>query len=125
MDFELPDDDIGFLNNSFDVWQTIISNVERGIIIKNYSLPDGYNCQQVEMMILVPQNYPAAALDMFYISPDIIKTNGRSIGALSSGAHFDRQWQRWSRHYQWQAGIHNIATHLHAVKNALEDELRK
>ncbi len=126
MDFALPDDDTNFLNTSFNgKWDGIVSNVERGIIIKNYPLPDGYNHKEVEMMILVPQDYPVAALDMFYIFPEITKTNGRIIEALNTESHLDRQWQRWSRHYPWQAGIHNIATHLQVVKNSLIEELNR
>lgn len=125
MDFELSDDDIGFLDSDFKGWQTIISDVERGIIIKNHLLPEGYNCQKVEIMILIPQDYPVAALDMFYISPEITKTNSRNIEALDNETHFNRQWQRWSRHYQWQAGIHSIATHLQVVKNSLIEELER
>lgn len=126
MNFELPDDDVGFLKNSFkDKWQTVMSDTERGIVINNYPLPKDYNHTEVEMMILIPQDYPMAALDMFYLFPEITKTNGNNIEALNNESHFDRQWQRWSRHYPWQAGIHNIATHLQVVKNSLEEELER
>lgn len=126
MDFELPDDDIGFLENAFKgKWNTVTIDTERGIIINNYPLPKGYSHTEVEMMILIPQDYPMAALDMFYLLPEITKTNGGTIGALNNEPHLDRQWQRWSRHYEWQAGIHNIATHLHIVKNSLEEELKR
>lgn len=122
MGFKLPKDDLGFLEDSFrGKWETIVDEVERGILIKNYFLPEGYKQLDVEMMILVPQNYPMAALDMFYVSPDIAKVTGNNIVALSNESHFSKRWQRWSRHYQWEAGIHNIATHLQVVKNALED----
>ena len=122
MDFALPDDDVGFLNNSFPSrWRTIVSTVDRGIVISRYALPACYTLQEVEMMILIPQNYPMAELDMFYLSPEVTKTNGNAIGGVSNETHFDRQWQRWSRHYQWQAGIHNIATHLGVVNNALKN----
>ncbi|WP_424946015.1 E2/UBC family protein [Candidatus Spongiihabitans sp.] len=126
MDFALPDDDVGLLNNTFPSrWKTIVSTVERGIVISRYALPVGYTLSEVEIMILIPQDYPMAQLDMFYLSPDVAKTNGNAIGAVSNELHFNRQWQRWSRHYQWQVGINNIATHLGVVKNALETELLK
>ena len=125
MDFDLPEDDIGFLDSAFgrENWHTIIKDAEQGIVIKKYSLPQGYNQPTVAMMILIPQDYPMAALDMFYLSPDISKTNGKSIGALQNEAHFDKQWQRWSRHYPWKAGTYNIATHMQVVKNSLIEEL--
>lgn len=126
MNFELPDDDVGFLENEFKgKWQTIISDTERGIIVKKYSLSEGYNQSEVEMMILIPQDYPMAALDMFYLLPGIAKTNGSDIKALNNEEHFGKQWQRWSRHYTWEAGIHNIATHFHSIKDSLEGELQR
>lgn len=126
MDFELPDDDVGFLNNAFPgKWKTIVGTVERGIVISRYALPVGYALSEAEIMILIPQEYPMAQLDMFYLSPDVAKTNGNAIGTVSNVSHFNRQWQRWSRHYQWQVGVHNIATHLGTVRNALESELSK
>ena len=126
MDFELPEDDIGFLNHSFkNSWSTVIDSKEQGIIIKNYSLPEGYDQARVEVMILIPQNYPVAALDMFYLCPSIFKKNADSIEQLSDESHFDKQWQRWSRHYNWKAGINNIATHIKFVENALIKELKK
>lgn len=124
MNFELPNSDVGFLDNKFnDKWQTIISDTERGIIIKNYLLPEGYNHIEVKMMILIPQDYPMAALDMFYLLPEIAKISGNSIEALNNENHFNEQWQRWSRHYQWQAGVYNIATHFQVIKNSLIEEL--
>lgn len=126
MDFELLDDDVGFLNSTFnDKWQTIPSTVAQGIVIENYSLPSGYNPSEIKMMILVPQNYPMAQLDMFYTSPSIAKNNGNPIQALNNVQHFGMQWQGWSRHYTWQEGIHNIATHFQAIKNFLEEELQR
>ncbi len=126
MDFELPEDDVGFLNNSFEGrWSTIINSTEQGIIIRNYSLPEGYDPSEVKVMILIPQNYPMAALDMFYLCPGTFKKNGHNIEQLSDESHFDKQWQRWSRHYEWQAGTNNIAIHLKFVENALIDELKK
>ncbi len=124
MDFVLPDDDIDRLNNDFSGrWKTIINDVERGIVISHYALPPGYSLPEVNMLILVPQGYPMAQLDMFYLSPGVAKTNGNAIGALKNEVHFDQQWQRWSRHYQWQAGVHNMRTHLDVAENSLDEEL--
>ncbi len=126
MSFELPNDDIEFLNLEFNnQWEYKKNDAERGIIIKNYPILEGYSCVEVSLMILVPQNYPVSALDMFYVLPEITKTNGNAISALENENHFDIQWQRWSRHYNWQAGIHNIATHLTVVKNCLKEELQR
>ena len=126
MCFHLPQDDTDFLDDSFNKrWKRIADDKERGIVIEGYLLPEGYNQSEAEMMLLIPLNYPMAALDMFYVSPDITKVSGNDIAALDSEVHLSRKWQRWSRHYDWLEGIHNIATHLAVVENALRDELQR
>lgn len=126
MDFILPAQDLDFLNNKFkDKWQSIISNNEQGVIVTKYSLPKGYSQSEVDIMILIPKDYPMAQLDMFYILPEITKTNNTNIKALNKENHFDKQWQRWSRHYDWQPGIYNIATHFHIIEQALVKEVQK
>lgn len=124
MNFKLPSDDIEFLNSQFNnQWEYKKNDTERGIVVQNYSLPVGYSSAEVCLMILVPENYPISKLDMFYLLPGVDKTNGRVINALNNEDHFDIQWQRWSRHYPWQAGVSNMATHLQVIKNCLMEDL--
>lgn len=126
MSFNLPDDDKVFLNTQFnEKWETVTLNGEQGVIITDYELPVGYNESKIELMLLVPQDYPMSALDMFYVSPDIAKQNGNSIEALTNEPHFSKEWQRWSRHYQWEPGAHSVATHLKFIENCFNEELQR
>ena len=123
MDSALTDDDIKYLNITFNGhWQEITEQV-RGIIIKDYLLPLGYNISKAEMMIIIPNGYPMAALDMFYLHPKICKQNSNVISALTDEVHFGKSWQRWSRHYLWIPGVHNLSTHMRVIQNSLKQEL--
>lgn len=96
-----------------------------GLVIKNFPIPMGYTLEKADMMIIIPQGYPGAALDMFYFSPELKKTNGNTINALAREDHFDIQWQRWSRHYTWVPGQDSIISHIEFVKNALQSEVNQ
>lgn len=120
----LTGEDDQFLNaNDFD-WELLFeNNTQRGLLIKQFCIPTGYQPATVDLMILIPDNYPVAGIDMFYFSPAILRDDGKTIGSLEIESHFDRQWQRWSRHYDWHAGCCNVATHVKFVSNQLESEL--
>ncbi|MDA8000749.1 MAG: hypothetical protein MPL62_05540 [Alphaproteobacteria bacterium] len=121
-DFLLPDDK-GFLAGIGYDWNYEEEAGKRGLIIQNYRLPAGYSPEQSDFMLLIPANYPMDAIDMFYFDPGIARADGLSINALEYHEHFGRTWQRWSRHYSWQPGVHSVATHVCYVGNQLEFEL--
>ena len=121
-DFPLTDDDEEFLDASFDRWKPVTKDGQHGIIIYNYKLPKKYEPQCSDLMIIIPNDYPAAALDMFYFSPGISRKDGRDINALTNEDHFGKSWQRWSRHYAWDPNIYNVAYHMSFVKNKLEKD---
>lgn len=126
MDFSLPNDDLEYLNYNFgEKWEGKTHNNEKGIIINDYTLPSDYNHKIIRMMILIPNNYPMSQLDMFYVSPNITKMNGKPIGALMNENHLNEQWQCWSRHYNWRPGEDNIATHFKVIENSLKEEIER
>lgn len=121
---DLPEEDLEFLNSDFqDRWEPVEERDKSGLIIRNYNLPRGYAPEEVELMLLIPAEYPLSGLDMFYFSPEASRADGLPIGALASETHFGVVWQRWSRHYAWRPGEDNIATHITAMRNALMNEL--
>ena len=121
-DFPLTSDDREFLNDKFSLWEPVTEEGKYGIIIHEYKLPEKYTPECSDLMIIIPNDYPASALDMFYFSPDVSRKDQREIGYLSDENHFKKSWQRWSRHYEWNPNIHNIAYHVSFIKNVLEDE---
>ncbi|MDE0119051.1 MAG: hypothetical protein OXM55_03475 [Bdellovibrionales bacterium] len=121
----LPAEDIEYLSANFSNWQPLSENSKKGILIPDYQLPNGYIPKKSELMIIIPSDYPTAKIDMFYFCPDIKKKDGTDIAALNTETHFQRNWQRWSRHYDWRAGIDNIATHISYIYNQLKFEIDK
>ena len=121
--YPLPQEDTEFLNENGHTWNQEIEGDKRGLIISNYKLPSGYAPREVTMMLLIPSDYPTAKVDMFYFSPGASREDGVTIGALSEEEHFGRRWQRWSRHYDWHPGEHNLAYHITYVGNQLKSEL--
>ena len=121
---DLPKEDLEFLDSDFhDSWELVKEGDKSGLIIRNYNLPPGYSPEVVDLMLLIPAEYPISGLDMFYFFPEVSRAEGFPIGALSSETHFGVAWQRWSRHYDWRPGEDNIATHITTIRNVLRNEL--
>ena len=121
----LPDEDIEYLQANFPNWQSLSEESKKGVLIPDYQLPNGYIPNKSDLMIIIPSDYPTAKIDMFYFSPCIRKKDGTGIEALNDETHFQKNWQRWSRHYDWRAGVDNIATHISYIHNQLKFEIDK
>jgi len=120
----LPEDDTNFLNSDFSgQWEELSEAGIKGLLIKDYPLPEGYTPRIANLMLLIPDSYPMGMIDMFYFDPPIERQDGIGIAALADETHFNQQWQRWSRHYEWRPGIDNISTHITYVLNELRAEL--
>lgn len=123
---KLPAEDMEFLDAEYlGQWDSVREGDKEGIVIRDYRIPDGYVPEQSDLLLIVPSDYPVANIDMFYFHPEVLRKDGSSIAALAYESHFDRTWQRWSRHYEWRPGVDSIATHITQVKNQLESELPK
>lgn len=121
----LPDEDTDFLNAQYNSrWEELSEGNTRGLLIRDYPLPEGYTPKNSNLMLLVPDNYPGAMIDMFYFDPPVQREDGAEIEALSYECHFGQHWQRWSRHYDWRPGIDNMSTHITYVSNQLRSEIK-
>ena len=124
--YELPEEDIEYLNAHYpSQWKkTSEGNGKYGLIIENFPLPSGYTVEKSTLMLLIPSGYPGSGLDMFYFDPPLSRSDGRVIGCSDSiETHFAQQWQRWSRHYQWNPGSDFLVNHIEYVRNELEKEV--
>lgn len=122
--YELLPEDVEYLNaHHLGSWEKVVEGGAKfGLIVRRFSLPEGYVERAVTLLLLVPSGYPGVPLDMFYLHPPIQRQDGAVIGALAEETHFGIAWQRWSRHYEWVPGEDNIATHLEYVNNELRGE---
>ena len=95
------------------------------VIINPWKLPpDKYDHDHVALLLLLPDGYPDAAPDMFYVHP-WIKLRGSSSWPNAAAVNFsflNQNWQRWSRHWSdWRPGVDGIQTWLLKVRHALEN----
>ena len=120
----LPSDDSEYLAGNYgDRWSIISDSPgKHGLLIEDFPVPEGFDRETSTLMTLLPSGYPGSALDMFYFDPPLRRSDGAGIGALVSESHFGRSWQRWSRHYDWEAGVDSLVSHVEYVKRELRRE---
>ena len=122
-DFALPDDDIEALDAMGLKWETV-RNGQSWLLLNEFEFPKGYNHESGAVAIQIPANYPVAQLDMAYFFPHLSRLDGKPIRQANVLQPIeDKQWQRWSRHYAWVAGQHNICTHIVLVRHWLRAAL--
>lgn len=95
------------------------------IVIDHWKLPiQKFDHDEVSLLLLLPNGYPDAAPDMFYVNP-WVKVRGSSKwpkAASVSHMFLEINWQRWSRHWSdWRPGKDGIQTWLVKVGHALEN----
>jgi hypothetical protein len=86
------------------------------VILKNWQFPQVYSPSIADLLIRILPGYPLSPLDMFWTLPDVKLANG--TWPLNADVHESlggQNWQRWSRHYEWRAGVDNLRTFITAV----------
>lgn len=121
----LPDADIEHLRHRGLSWSAAIVGNMIDLIIVDYPLPAGYDCEKAELLLHLPGGWPDGLPDMFFLCPHVrVKATGAWPQAAASFPVIgDRTWQQWSRHFQnvWRPGVDNLATYLAIVDAALAD----
>lgn len=127
--FQLPEEDVVFLDSLSLEWETLNENGMQWVIIHCYPVAPGYNFSQVSVGIKIETGYPRAPLDMAYFFPALQRSDGKAINAISHQVIDGKQYQRWSRHRTaqnpWREGIDDISTHLSLVSFWFEQEFIK
>lgn len=109
----LLEEDKGFLvQKGFDV---DVARDEQGVlnvVIHNFKLSPKYTPQHTELLIRLLPGYPDVGIDMFWTKPDITFTdnNQKPPATEIHENHIGSEWQRWSRHPGWRAGIDCMET---------------
>ncbi|MYD31033.1 MAG: hypothetical protein F4201_01545 [Nitrospira sp. SB0677_bin_15] len=122
---ELLPEDLEYLEANYPAkWkQESEGNGKSGLLIEDFPVPGGYTEKTSTLMLLIPSGYPGAALDMFYFSPSLKRSDGSAVHAVAVEEHFGRTWQRWSRHYTWEPGFDSVVKHIEYVKHDLKNEV--
>lgn len=128
-EFQLPEDDILFLDQLGGGWETVNDGGMQWLLLHNFPVPFGYNLQSVRVAIKIEAGYPRTPLDMVYFFPSIARADGKQINALSSQMIKGEAYQRWSRHRTpanpWREGIDDISTHVALISFWFEQEFLK
>ena len=90
----------------------------RYLVVPGFQLPEQWSNQIITLLAIIPNGYPMAPMDMFWVDPEVRLTGGAEPNAASSREmHLGRQWQRFSWHYTnpqtgWRPGSSNLLSHL-------------
>jgi hypothetical protein len=125
---QLLEEDLSFLDK-IGVVNSIDNGSSDWLVLRSCTLPDGYNVQNADVAFMIPKQYPAAALDMFYFYPPLTRADGLPIGALTLQTIEGKDYQRWSRHRTgdntWDPEIDSISSHYDLMINCLKSEFKK
>lgn len=121
----LPAADRRFLDDHKLDFEICEDRNQKGVVFPDYRLPvDLFDQNRARLLILLPQNYPSAAPDMFFADPWVtLKGTGRYPSRADVPFEFvGTRWQRWSRHNnEWRRGTDGIHTILARVNRALTE----
>jgi len=127
--FQLPEEDVIFLDSLALEWETINDQGMQWVVINDYPVAKGYNLDKISVAIKIETGYPRSPLDMAYFFPALQRLDGIAINALSGQAIDGKQFQRWSRHRSgsnpWREGIDDLSTHMSLVRFWFEQEFIK
>src|SRR5207253_7724954 len=119
--FSLPEADETFLESLGLLWEAIIENGVRWLLLHGYPVSSGYNHDSVTVAIRIETGYPEAQLDMVYFYPPLARLDRVALGALSTQPLEGKTCQRWSRPRTAlnpsRAGDDDLSNHL-ALVNA-------
>lgn len=124
--FTLPEEDVALLESLGLEWETLREPSAQWLLLHGFGFPPGYNHQSGSAAIQIPANYPVAALDMVYFFPHLARIDQQPLRQTEVRMAIDgKDWQRWSRHYPWVPGQHNLGTHIVLVRRWLDHGLGK
>lgn len=127
--FDLPPEDVEFLNQYGVPWETIVDG-SPWVLIHDFPTHAGYIHPTVTAAIRIETGYPNAELHMVYFFPALARTDGKPIGATQNVQQLDgKSFQRWSRHRTvqnpWKIGRDTLGTHVILIEDWLEREFKK
>jgi len=124
----LESDDVDYLNSLGLPWEVMVdAGKAQALVIRDFPLPGGANRTKADLMVRLPNTYPAAELDMFNLPRGVGRTDGRVLPNLSDATFGETEWTQWSRHRlieePWRPGTDCVATHLALVEKVLLTDL--
>ena len=124
-DFSLLPEDIQYLHSLKLTWEAVQTGNMRWLIILKFPLPEGFNVSEADLALRIEAGYPTGKLDMAYFCPALVLASGQLVATVTTIAIDGRNFQRWSRHYNWRPQIDCLETHIERVPLWLEREIKK
>ena len=129
-EFVLPESDVESLDAMGMPWETLSVGNGAWFLLHEWETHEHFTEPVVSVAVQIPSGYPAAALDMAFFHPPVVRKDGKSIPNANASITVDgKTWQRWSRHYTaanpWKPGEYNLLTHLQLVRAWLEREVQR
>jgi len=128
-DFQLPEEDITFLDGLNLLWETINDQGMQWVIVHDYPVASGYNHTKVSVAVKIETGYPRTPIDMAYFFPNLQRLDGQTINATCLQSIDGKHYQRWSRHRTsnnpWREGVDDLSTHFALVSFWFEQEFIK
>lgn len=93
-------------------------NGQHYLVVPGFQLPEAWGRQVITILVQIPNGFPQAAPDMFWVEPEIHLASGADPNAAGSREiHLERQWQRFSWHYAdqqaaWRPATSTLLSHL-------------
>lgn len=128
-DFQLPEEDVIFLDGLELSWEAIYDQNMQWLIVHDYPVLFGFNHEKISVAVRIETGYPRTQLDMAYFYPALQRLDGKTINAVCEQMIDGKQFQRWSRHRTpvnpWREGIDDLSTHLALISFWFEQEFIK
>ena len=120
----LPTDEAHLQTKGYD-YEVLSDQGMICVLIRNFSLPPGYDRTNTDLLLRLPQGFPDAQPDMFWCDPPIraASTGNYPQAAASIEQYMGRSWQRFSRHLAagaWKPGIDTLRSFLTLVISELK-----
>jgi hypothetical protein len=127
-DFAFSQEDTECLNALGKPWEAVAEGGVKWLIVRNFTLPFGYNQPAADVALRIPPTYPDTQIDMAYFCPSLALVSGKAIGQIQQVLTIEgRQYQQWSRHRTaanpWRPGLDSVCTHLLQVTTWLQREI--
>ncbi len=123
----LPENDEDYLKQKGLAWDLQAGGSGAYLILKGVPVStERYNQTHVDVLLQLPQGYPLAGLDMYWVSPDLtLKTGGYPEAANVFENYVGRRWQRFSRHLAqpWKPGQDSLPSFLALALGELQGRL--
>lgn len=117
----LPALDQAYLEERGIAYETHVEGGVICVVLTSRGLPEGFTVATADVLFKVVPGYPDIAPDMWWVSPEILRSDGTAIpGTEVREQLLGRTWQRWSRHFQagqWQSGVDGLESFVALMRS--------